>query len=178
VVVGQLDTSANSTTQKARAAGTDGQPARGRHAPRCVAADARSAGRGRGLAALPRPSQCRPAADKVKWLKIGTRRAARHRSPAHALWCWGQGRREAACGERLVRAARGVQRAQQGAARALSPRFSSRLQEGRSRANFLPKKNIHQYDPVTPSLWGVHLGWVQGGVGTRRREGGSGDRGN
>ena len=44
----------------ARAAGANGQPARGRHAPRCAPADARSAGRGSGLAALPRPSQCRP----------------------------------------------------------------------------------------------------------------------
>jgi hypothetical protein len=44
----------------AGAAGATGQPARGRHAPRCAAADARSVGRGSGLAALPRPSQCRP----------------------------------------------------------------------------------------------------------------------
>jgi hypothetical protein len=44
----------------ARAAGANGQPARGRHAPRCASADARSAGRGSGLPALPRPSQCRP----------------------------------------------------------------------------------------------------------------------
>ena len=44
----------------AGAAGATGQPARGRHAPRCAAADARSAGRGSGLAALPWPSQCRP----------------------------------------------------------------------------------------------------------------------
>jgi hypothetical protein len=44
----------------AGAAGATGQPARGRHAPRCAAADARSVGRGSGLAALPRPSQSRP----------------------------------------------------------------------------------------------------------------------
>ena len=35
----------------------DARPARGRHAPRCAPADARSAGCGGGLAALPRPSQ-------------------------------------------------------------------------------------------------------------------------
>ena len=44
----------------AGAAGATGQPARGRHAPRCAAADARSVGRVSGLAALPWPSQCRP----------------------------------------------------------------------------------------------------------------------
>ena len=44
----------------AGAAGATGQPARGRHAPRCAAADARSVERVSGLAALPWPSQCRP----------------------------------------------------------------------------------------------------------------------
>jgi hypothetical protein len=104
----------------ARAAGADGLP---RHAP----ADAGSVGRGRGLAALPRPSQSRPASDKLNWLKIGTRRAARHRGPAHALWFWAEGRGAAACDARLVRAARGVQRAQQRAARALFPILSPTL---------------------------------------------------
>ena len=41
----------------ARPAGANGQPASGRHAPRCAPADARSAGCRGGLAALPRPSQ-------------------------------------------------------------------------------------------------------------------------
>ena len=44
----------------AGAAGATGQPARGRHAPRCAAADARKVERVSGLAALPWPSQCRP----------------------------------------------------------------------------------------------------------------------
>ena len=126
----------------ARAAGANGQPARSRHAPRCASADAGSAWRGCGLAALPRPSQCRPAAALPRWLKIGTRRAARHRGPAHALWCWAEGSGADACDARLVRAARGVQRAQQGAARALFPILSLMLfREGRSRANFAHKKN-------------------------------------
>jgi len=121
------DSSAKSTTKQARA-----------RAPMC-SADAGSAGRGRGLAALPRPSQCGPAEDELNWLKIGTRRAARRRCPAHALWCCAQGRGAAACDARLVRYARGVQSAQQGAARA------SRFSERQTRANFPPdfflKKN-------------------------------------
>jgi hypothetical protein len=63
----------------ARAAGANGQPARGRHAPRCAPADARSAGRGSGLAALPRPSQCRPErapSNVSKSGRDGRRRAA------------------------------------------------------------------------------------------------------
>jgi hypothetical protein len=52
---------------------------------RLPTADAGSAGRGRGLDALPRPSQCRPAAALPRWLNIGTRTAARRRGPAHAL---------------------------------------------------------------------------------------------
>ena len=68
----------------AGAAGATGQPARGRHAPRCAAADARSVGRVSGLAALPWPSQCRPEKGPVKNFKIGTRWAARRRGPAHA----------------------------------------------------------------------------------------------
>ena len=105
----------------ARAAGANGQPARGRHAPRYAPADARSAGRGRGLAALPRPSQCRPG--NLNWLKIRTRWAARRRGPPHALWCCAQGRGAAACETRFGSAARGVQRAQQGAASSLPSRF-------------------------------------------------------
>jgi hypothetical protein len=107
----------------ARAAGANGQPARGRHAPRCAPADARSAGRGRGLAALPRPSQRRPAAALPRWLKIGTRRAARRRGPAHALWCCAQGHGKAACDALLVR-------------------FSARFSERQTRANFPPKKYL------------------------------------
>jgi hypothetical protein len=80
--------------------------------------------RGAG-AALPRClGPRRPTEDKLNWLKIGTRRAARRRVPAHALWCCAQGRWASACDARLVRAARGVQRAQQGAARALFPILS------------------------------------------------------
>jgi len=109
----------------AHAAVANGQPARGRHAPRCAPADARSAGRGSGLAALPRPSQCRPEKGPVEFFKIGTRWAARRRGPAHALWCCAQGSGAAACEARLVSAARGLQRAQQGGARALSSSSSS-----------------------------------------------------
>jgi hypothetical protein len=108
-----LPTKQHKRLADARAAGANGLPAHGRHAPRCKPADARSAGRGRGLAALPRPSQCRPETGNLNWLKIGTRWAARRRGPAQALWCCAQGRGEDACEARLVRAARGVQRAQQ-----------------------------------------------------------------
>ena len=127
----------------ARAAGAHGQPARGRHAPRCASADARSAGRGSGLAALPRPSQCRPEKGPVKNFKIGTRWAARRRGPAHALWCCAQERGAAACDARLVSAARGVQRAQQGGARALFPILCTILCTIFGKANsrdFPPKK--------------------------------------
>jgi hypothetical protein len=55
----------------ARAAGANGQPARGRHAQRCTPADARSAGRGSGLAALPQPSQCRPETGPANVSKSG-----------------------------------------------------------------------------------------------------------
>jgi hypothetical protein len=136
-----------------RAAGADWQPARGRHAPRCAPADASSAGRGRSLAALPRPSQCRPAEGKLNWLKIGTRRAARRRGPAHTLWCCAHGRGADACEARSVRAARGVQRAQQGAARVLSsrvsPRFSSRFGRALSREFSAQKKSMHEPCPST-----------------------------
>jgi hypothetical protein len=127
----------------ARAAGANGQPARGRHAPRCAPADVRSAGRGSGLAALPRPSQCRPEKGPVYFFKIGTRWAPRRRGPAHALWCCAQGSGADACDERLVSAARGVQRAQQGGARALFPILSPILFPIFGKANsrdFPPKK--------------------------------------
>jgi hypothetical protein len=83
----------------------------------------------------------------LNWLKIGTRRAARRRCPAHALWCCAQGRGAAACDARLVRYARGVQSAQQGAARA------SRFSERQTRANFPPdfflkKIKIRTYSPT------------------------------
>jgi hypothetical protein len=55
---------------------------------------------------------------------FGTRWAARRRGPAQELWCCTQGHGAYACEARLVRAARGVQRAQQGAARALFPILS------------------------------------------------------
>ena len=131
----------------AGAAGATGQPARGRHAQRCAPADARSAGRGSGLAALPRPSQCRPEKGPVKNFKIGTRWAARRRGPAHALWCCAHGRGAAACDALLVSAARGVQRAQQGAARALFPILSPILFPIFGKANsrdFSSQKNINK----------------------------------
>jgi hypothetical protein len=59
------------------------------------------------------------------------------------LWCCAQGRGAAACDARLVSAARGVQRAQQGAARALFPILSPILFPIFGKANsrdFPPKK--------------------------------------
>ena len=59
-VINQSAAKQHKRNAHAGAAGATGQPARGRHVQRCAPADARSAGRGSGLAALPRPSQCRP----------------------------------------------------------------------------------------------------------------------
>ena len=47
------------------------QRSRLEHAPRCAPADARSAGRGSGLAALPQPSQCRPETGLANISKSG-----------------------------------------------------------------------------------------------------------
>ena len=47
------------------------QRSRLQHAPRCAPADARSAGRGSGLTALPQPSQCRPETGLANISKSG-----------------------------------------------------------------------------------------------------------
>ena len=47
------------------------QRSRLEHAPRCASADARSADRGSGLAALPQPSQCRPETGLANISKSG-----------------------------------------------------------------------------------------------------------
>ncbi len=66
------------------------------------------------------------------------------RGPAHALWCCAHGRGAAACDALLVSAARGVQRAQQGAARALFPILSPILLPifGKAKTAIFPPKKI------------------------------------
>ena len=92
----------------ARAAGADGQPVHCRLATLCAPAHTRSAGHGRGLAALPLPSQCRPASRHI----VGTTRTVQQRGPVQKLWYCAQGLRAAVFEARLARAVWGVQRAQ------------------------------------------------------------------
>ena len=141
---GHPNLSANKPTQAdARAAGANGQPTHGRHAHRCEPSDARSAGCGRGLAALPRPSQCRPETCNLNWLKIG--------SPAHALWCCAQGLGEDACEARLVRAARGVHRAP---SRAAGRRTRSLPDSLPSREFSAQKKNLFEHSITAKDVVG------------------------
>ena len=71
-------------------------------------------------------------------------RDGRRRGPAHALWCCAHGRGAAACDALLVSAALGVQRAQQGAARALFPILSPILFPifGKANSDFSSQKKI------------------------------------
>ena len=127
----------------ARAAGANGQPARGRHAQRCAPADARSAGRGSGLAALPQPSQCRPETGPANVSKSGRdgRRgaAAQHTHYGAVHSDAGQPR-----AMRASSAPPGAFSARSRASHALSsrfsPRFSSRFWERQNFRDFPPKK--------------------------------------
>ena len=71
---------------RARAAGANGQPVRGRHAPRCSPADAGSAGRGRGLGELPRSAYTHAAAASRLWGPISYEPAVACRHPAVQSW--------------------------------------------------------------------------------------------
>jgi len=149
-----------------RAAGANGQPARGRHARQVVLGrqPVRQQNNTKGMRTpAPRaPLGSPPAADtrpgvlqqtRAVWGAgaalprcPGPRWAARRRGPAHALWCCAHGRGAAACDALLVSAARGVQRAQQGAARALFPILSPILFPIFGKANsrdFSSQKNIN-----------------------------------
>ena len=71
---------------RARATSANGQPIRGRHAPRCAPADAGSAGRGRGLGALPRSAYTHAAAASRLWGAISYEPAVACRHPAVQSW--------------------------------------------------------------------------------------------
>jgi hypothetical protein len=136
-----INQSANKTTQKARARCRLGRKwadhPRQTHVPMYFSRRGQCGARAR---------PCRTASALAVQTCSGQIELAQNRDekggdmpgPVHALWCCAQGRGASACDARLVRAARGVQRAQQRAARAffqilspiLFPIFSSVCEKG------------------------------------------------
>jgi hypothetical protein len=127
----------------ARAAGANGQTARGRHAPRCAPADARSAGRGSGLAALPQPSQCQPETGPAKSGRDGRRGAAAQHKHYGAVHREAGQPRAMPASSAPPGACSAGSRAPHALSSRFFARFSARFSERQTRANFPPKKNIN-----------------------------------